>query len=381
MKYMAGIIISMLTVTAQAQYTVKITITGLPAAPATDAVYLTGNFNNWNPQDESFRLQKDNNGHFFIEIKEVDAAAYEFKFTRGSWDKGETDSKGGDLPNRQITIGADTLLQLSIAGWKDGFTQKQRPSTASAQVTIIDTAFAIPQLGRSRRIWIYLPKDYASSPRKRYPVLYMQDGQNLFDNATSFAGEWGIDEAMDSIKNACIVVGIDHGGVKRMNEYNPNDTKQFGKGEGKAYLDFIVNNLKPFIDKKYRALADKQHTIMAGSSMGGLISFYAGLYYPGIFGALGVFSPSFFLAPQIHTEIKELAKKTVHGSQKYYFYAGGAEGEEMVPGMKAVANEMKKAAGSQIITVVDPQGKHNEPAWTAAFPAFYRWIAKNGISN
>ena len=126
----------------------------------------------------------------------------------------------------------------------------------------------------------------------------MHDGQNLFDKATSFAGEWGIDEAMDSIKNACIVVGIDNGGLKRMYEYNPNDTKQYGRGEGRAYLAFIVNNLKPFIDKKYRTLPGKQYTWMAGSSMGGLITFYAGLYYPQVFGGLGVFSPSFWIAPQ-----------------------------------------------------------------------------------
>jgi predicted alpha/beta superfamily hydrolase len=373
MKYMAGIIITMLTVTAQAQYTVKISITGLPAAPATDAVYLAGNFNNWNPQDESFRLQKNEKGVFFIEIQDVDPATYEFKFTRGSWDKGETNSKGDDLPNRKTTIGSDTAFQFSIAGWKDGFAKKQKPSTASVQVSIIDTVFAMPQLNRTRRIWVYLPKGYETS-RKKYPVLYMHDGQNLFDNATSFAGEWGIDEAMDSIKNACIVIGIDNGGVKRMNEYNPNNTKQFGKGEGKAYLAFIVNNLKPFIDKKYRTLADKQHTYMAGSSMGGLISFYAGLYYPNTFGALGVFSPSFWIAPQVKTQLKELAKKTLHGKQKYYFYAGGAEGKAIVEDMKAIAGEMKKAANPKISITVNPEGKHNEPTWSAVFPEFYKWI-------
>jgi predicted alpha/beta superfamily hydrolase len=202
----------------------------------------------------------------------------------------------------------------------------------------------------------------------------MHDGQNLFDNATSFAGEWGVDEAMDSIKNACIVVGIDNGGVKRMTEYNPDNTKQYGKGEGKAYLAFIVNNLKPFIDKKYRTLAGKQHTWMAGSSMGGLISFYAGLYYPEVFGGLGIFSPSFWIVPQIKTQLKQLAKKAGHGSQKYYFYAGGAEDKTMAPDMEAVAGELKKAAGPKIITVVNPEGKHNEPTWSAAFPAFYKWI-------
>ena len=368
-----AIMINVLTITAQAQFTVTLKIDGLPGIPATDTVYLTGNFNGWNPKDENYRLQKDTKGNFFTTIKDAGAAAYEFKFTRGSWDKVETDSKGADIPNRRVNINAGSSLRFSIAGWKDGFVQRQKLSTASAHVSILDTAFTMPQLGRTRRIWVYLPKDYTASARK-YPVLYMHDGQNLFDNATAFAGEWGIDETMDTIKKPCIVVGIDNGGVKRMNEYNPNNTKQFGKGEGKAYLSFIVNNLKPFIDKKYRTLTESQHTYMAGSSMGGLISFYAGLYYPNTFGVLGVFSPSFWVAPRIRTQVKQLARKLSHGSQKYYFYAGGGEDKLMVTDMNTVANEIKKTAGSTVTTMVDPQGRHNEASWSKVFPAFYKWI-------
>jgi predicted alpha/beta superfamily hydrolase len=374
MKYMTAIVASMLTVGAQAQYTVKITLKELPSRPLAEVVYIAGNFNNWNPKDENFRLQKNEKGLFFIEIKDVESADYEFKFTRGSWDQGETNDKGTDLPNRKVTIRSDSSFQFSIAGWKDGFSQTPKVSTASARVKIIDTAFAMPQLGRTRRIWIYLPAAYSASTAKRYPVLYMHDGQNLFDNSTAFAGEWGVDEALDSIKNACIVVGIDNGGAKRMNEYNPNDTQQFGKGEGRAYLEFIVQTLKPFIDRQYRTFADKQHTYMAGSSMGGLITFYAGLYYPSVFGRLGVFSPSFWIEPSIKTQTTQFAKKTTHGSQKYYFYAGGGEGQQMAPDMKAVAAILKQAAQPALITVVKPAGKHNEISWSAVFPDFFKWI-------
>lgn len=375
MKYMAGILIGLAAMTAQASHTIKITIAGLPAAPATDLLYIAGNFNNWNPRDDQFRLQKNEQGLFFIELQHMPAGSYQFKFTRGSWNTGETDEKGVDLPNRALTVAGDTSLQLSIAGWKDGFAQAPQHSTASAQVAIVDTAFPIPELNRTRRIWIYLPADYATSA-KRYPVLYMHDGQNLFDDATSFAGEWGVDEAMDSLKNACIVVGIDNGGAKRMTEYNPNDTKQYGKGEGRAYLLFIVNTLKPYIDKKYRTMPARQHTWMAGSSMGGLISFYAGLYYPQVFGGLGIFSPSFWIAPQLKTQLKHLANRKEHAHQKYYFYAGGSEGRNMAPDMQAMAAALKQAAGVQVTTVVNPQGKHNEPTWRAAFPLFYQWLRR-----
>ena len=122
--------------------------------------------------------------------------------------------------------------------------------------------------------------------------MYMHDGQNIFDDFTSAYGEWGVDECVDSLvksgKPGCIIVGIDNG-PKRMNEYNPYDHKEFGKGEGDLYLDFIVHTLKPFIDKQHRTLTKRENTIIAGSSMGGLISYYAMLQHPGHFWKRGHF--------------------------------------------------------------------------------------------
>ena len=169
----------------------------------------------------------------------------------------------------------------------------EKVHTASFNVKVMDTAFFMPQLNRTRRIWIYLPPSYRAT-KIYYPVLYMHDGQNLFDNATSYSGEWGIDEYLDSIftlgKKEVIVVGIDNGLSKRMNEYNPYSFRQYGKGEGDEYVDFLVKNLKPFIDKHYRTLPGKKDTYIAGSSMGGLISLYAVLKYPAVFGGAGIFS-------------------------------------------------------------------------------------------
>jgi len=363
-------------VISSAQYTVKVQIDSLPASPAATAIYIAGNFNNWNPTDENSRIQKNDKGVFVIEINNVEAATYELKFTRGSWDNVETDKTGKEIANRSVTINADTTLHFSIAGWKDGFPEnKKKVSTAGKHVQIIDTAFSVKSLNRTRRIWMYLPGDYESS-KKKYPVLYMHDGQNLFDNATSFSGEWGVDEALDSMKNPVIIVGIDNGGTKRMLEYNPDDTKQFGKGEGKQYLEFIVKELKPYIDKNYRTLPDKQHTAIAGSSMGGLISFYAGIYYPETFGALGVFSPSFWINPQIKDEVKQWVNKKNNHSQQYFFYVGEKEGGPMAPDMRAMAEEMKQLADPAMMVEVNPEGKHNEADWRKVFPMFYTWVIK-----
>ncbi|MGN6249399.1 MAG: alpha/beta hydrolase-fold protein, partial [Ginsengibacter sp.] len=243
-----------------------------------DHIYLTGNFNLWNPADSSYLLQSHPNGVSTITVS-LPAGNYEYKFTRGSWQKGETDSSGKGIGNRSLTLNSDTTINVNIAEWNDDFKQNnvavERGHTASPNVKIIDTAFYIPQLKRTRRIWIYLPPEYKNSA-KRYGVLYMHDGQNLFDAATSYSGEWGVDEYLDSIANKnekeVIVVGIDNGLSKRMSEYNPWEFENFGKGEGDQYVDFLVKNLKPFIDEHYRTLKNKANTFIAGSSMGGLIS-------------------------------------------------------------------------------------------------------------
>jgi metallo-beta-lactamase class B len=139
---------------------------------------------------------------------------YAFKFTRGSFDKVECASDGRDIADRVLEVNADVSQEFTVAGWKDDYPQRPKPYTASPQVRIIDTAFKIPQLNRTRRIWIYLPKGYTNSS-KNYPVLYMQDGQNLFNEQTAPFGEWGVDECLDTLQKKlgkeCIVVGIDNG--------------------------------------------------------------------------------------------------------------------------------------------------------------------------
>ena len=185
-------------------------------------MFIAGSFNGWNPADKKYRFQKDASGNYFFETMLADAT-YEFKITRGSWAKVECTKNGADIQNRLLKLSHDTTMNLVVEEWADHVTKKPRRSTASKNVHIIDTAFRIPQLNRVRRIWIYLPPDYNTSD-SRYPVLYMHDGQNVFDDSTSFAGEWGVDEMMDSIsrrKKEMIVVAIDNGGAKRINEYCP----------------------------------------------------------------------------------------------------------------------------------------------------------------
>jgi alpha-glucosidase len=159
------------------------------------------------------------------------------------------------LPDRTFTFtGQPQTLNLTILSWEDvGGTN----STAAANVSILNTQFWMPELNRSRRIWLYLPPDYATST-KHYPVIYMKDGQNLFDAVTSFSGEWQVDETLNTLfangDYGAIVVGIDNGGAERLNEYSPWNNPQYGGGQGALYMDFVAETLKPFIDANYRTL-------------------------------------------------------------------------------------------------------------------------------
>lgn len=354
---------------AVAQNTARLEIKSLPAYhPTGSTVYMAGSFNGWNPQDENYKFQRDDKGNYFIDLK-LEPGKYEYKITRGGWDKVECKKGGAGVENRLLVISSSSTVELSIEEWQDRIPQQPRVSTASKNVHIIDTTFWIPELKRTRRVWIYLPENYKSY---RYPVLYMHDGQNVFDDATSFSGEWGVDEFLDTtMLKSCIVVAVDHGGTKRINEYCPYDMEKFGKGEGDEYVDFLVKELKPFIDKNYHTLKGKSNTIIAGSSMGGLISMYAILKYPKVFGGAGVFSPAFWLGPKIFDDIEKKGEK-VKG--KIYFYAGKKESESMVPDMLNAFEEMHAVSKSQMTTVIKDDGKHNEPTWRKEFPLFYRWL-------
>lgn len=247
-------------------------------------------------------------------------------------------------------------------------------STASKQVTKF--VIAAPQLDTLKTIWVYLPTNYQNS-EKRYPVVYMHDAQNLFDAETSYVGEWEVDEYLDGLKNnESIVIGIEHGNEKRIDELTPYKHEKYGGGNGEAYLSFIKNTLKPHIDVMYRTKPDAKHTTLFGSSLGGLISFYGAITYPETFGNAGVFSPSFWFSEKIYdlvtsTEIPE--------SSKFYFLVGDEEGENMVPDQERMV-ELLKSKGlkeEQIENHIIKGGKHNEAFWKAHFGNAYQWLYSN----
>jgi predicted alpha/beta superfamily hydrolase len=153
---------------------------------------------------------------------------------------------------------------------------------------------------------VYLPPGYGEDPLRRYPVLYLQDGQNLFDPSTAFGGqEWRVDETADELICAdaiepLIIVGIYNAGAERINEYTPTvDTNTGQGGRADLYARMLVDELKPFIDKEYMTQHHAQNTGLGGSSLGGLVSLAIGLKYPKVFGKLAVLSPSVWWSDRI----------------------------------------------------------------------------------
>lgn len=357
---------------AEDQNTVVVRLASVPAAtPAESTIYIAGTFNGWNPGAPGWELTALPGGEHEITLPDSVRGLVQFKFTLGSWAGVETNATGHDVPNRHWDIPATgpALYTGTVAGWRGDVA-----STASASVSILSDAFHMPQLGRNRRIWLYLPPDYATTT-KTYPVLYMHDGQNVFDDATSFAGEWGVDETLDSLHavgdDGVIVVAIDNGGTLRIGEYTPSS-------QGHAYVEFLVHTLKPYIDAHYRTRPDREHTGIAGSSLGGLISLYAALTHADVFGLAGVFSPALWFDESVF----ELAGDFDPDGPRprLYFVTGAQEGsdpERYVREHERMIETLVEAGfeqGSEVTGFIREDGTHSEWFWRREFPAAYQWL-------
>ncbi|MDB4303606.1 alpha/beta hydrolase-fold protein, partial [Desulfosarcina sp.] len=163
-------------------------IESLPSyTPPEDTLFIAGDFQAWNPGDPAFALQKNLDEKWYISMESVPAGlTIKFKFTRGDWNRVEKGPNGEEIPDRSYTAVIGDTVYFTIDNWADfggGGT-----STAAENVEVMDEDFYMPQLDRNRRIWLYLPPGYDNSTH-HYPVIYMHDGQNLFDAVTSFVGE------------------------------------------------------------------------------------------------------------------------------------------------------------------------------------------------
>jgi len=254
---------------------------------------------------------------------------------------------------------------------------EEKESTASKNVTIIEKEFVIPNLNNiSHKIWMYLPPNYEVSTKK-FPVIYMHDAQNLFDDKNSYIGEWKVDESLNELfnttKKGFIVVGVENGGQERINEYTPWPNEKYGGGKGAVYIDFIVNTLKPYIDETYRTKPQQKYTALMGSSLGGLISYYGGLKYPDTFGKIGALSTSFWFSDKV---IDFTIQNGNINNVKMFLLAGEKEGEEMLESTIKTEKLLLETGfkSKNLTSKIVPEGEHNEAFWSTEFLGIIKWL-------
>ncbi|MEM8556985.1 MAG: alpha/beta hydrolase-fold protein [Bacteroidota bacterium] len=223
-----------------------------------------------------------------------------------------------------------------------------------------------PDLGNHRDLFVYLPPSYHTAPDRRYPVVYMHDGQNLFDAATAFADEWQVDNTMDVLAETgreAIVVGVPNTGVDRIHEYSPVKDRQERGGRGETYVSFLVNTVKPRIDADFRTKTGPLDTVVAGSSMGGLISLYAFLKRPDVFGHAGVMSPSLWFADR---GIFPIVRDTPRHPGRIYLDVGTKEGASTVADCRRLRRLLlgKGYTLADDLCYIEAEGAgHSEAAW------------------
>jgi predicted alpha/beta superfamily hydrolase len=338
-----------------------------PDLPDTAHVFIAGSLadlGSWNPATTP--MQHEGNHRWSKKIVVKEGTSIEYKFTLGSWDREAANANGLPLQNFNLAVRGDTTVTHTILFWKSSGDKKAITGQITGTV-----AYHRQLTGEGiapRDIIVWLPPDYTTNKKKRYPVVYMQDGQNSVDPATSAFGiDWQIDEASDSlIRNkitpSFIAVGI-YNTADRSKEYTPSES-------GAAYMNFVVKKVKPLVDSAYRTKSDAKNTIVGGSSAGGLISFMLAWEYPGVFSKAICMSPAFKIMhiDYVKTVLESKEKKNVF----FYIDNGGVGLEtQLQPGIDEMMTALKQKGykeGRDYFYLLDPTAKHFESDWAKRFP-------------
>ena len=338
-------------------------------------VFISGNFNNWITQDKAFEMEKIENGlyHFKFPYNYTFPEELLYKFTRGDWSEVEIDKYGNRTENR-ISKRKNGVKKEHVAKWRKNWLPFK--NNFLPKVKLISEEFEIPQLNKTRRVWALLPHDYETS-NLDYPVLYLQDAQNLFNENAQY-GNWEIDKKLAVMAEynigKIIIIAVEHAEKERIKEYNVGNTV-LGNGQGKKYIRFLTDTLKPFIDENFRTKSDRENTGIGGSSMGGLVSIFSGIMYPEVFGKLMIFSPSLWVVPKIKLSFLDMDEPQ---DTRVYLYAGGDESETMIDHVTNFKNRLLKKEGfadkMKIRLSINMAGKHNERYWSDEFPKAIEWL-------
>ena len=255
----------------------------------------------------------------------------------------------------------------------------QKPHTIAGDLRLHDVQSSI--LDATRTVAVWLPPGYLKDDVSRFPVLYLHDGQNLFDSATAFGEEWQVDETSTALiqrgeVDPIIVVGVYNAGDRRVDDYTPSVDATHGRGGGAAlYGRMLVEELKPWIDTTYRTLPSAASTALGGSSLGGLATLHLGLRYPTAFGMLAVHSPAVWWDQQVI--IKQVESLTGRLPLRIWLDAGTAEGATVIPDVRALRDAFLRKGwrlGHDLAYVEVEGAGHDERAWAARVAPMLRHL-------
>ncbi|MCC7435144.1 MAG: alpha/beta hydrolase [Methanoregulaceae archaeon] len=246
-------------------------------------------------------------------------------------------------------------------------------------------AFESKALGNSRDVLVYLPPNYANEPKRRYPVAYFHDGQNVFDGATSFIPnqEWRADETAEAMINAgliepIIIVAVANAGAARGDEFLPTRFTFRGStigGKADDYGRMLADEIKPEIDRRFRTRKDATSTAVIGSSFGGILSLHLGLSRPKTFGKIGVMSPSVWVDERVM--IKRVAELTTRPKLKVWLDIGSTEGPDAARDTRDLRDALLTKGwrtGRDVLYFEEPRGEHNEAAWARRLPMVFKYL-------
>ena len=327
-------------------------------------------------------LQRADDGTYHGRVQIPGDTPVEYKLTRGSWAEVETGADGRDVPNREFVATSGAVVEADVIAWRRA--PAERPSRTATLSGRVDRHDAFPSeiLGNERTILVYVPPEYDRESERRYPVLYMHDGQNLFDEATAFGGtEWGVDETAERLIRQgriepLFVVAI-YNNQRRAAEYTPSKDKAIPlSGDGDRYGRFLVEELKPFIDRHYRTRSGREDTAIAGSSLGGLISLHLASTQRKVWGKCAALSPSLWWERGAVLEgWRRRAPDGAFRGTRLWVDHGAAEGKVGDDGLPQTIGALRRLVevfdrsgllpGRDYYVQEVTGGRHNEASWAA----------------
>lgn len=369
---------------------------------ASSAIYLAGSINGWNPRDERFKFTAQSDMkwrlHVTKEMLATKPSTLEFKFTRGSWDLEEVNADYSIPANKllpkvkksDIKAGEAPQIEYTIAAWVDS-NPKAAQRHVGDEYRTIEATGTVKRLqvrggassadGRVRDLLVWLPPGYdnAENADKKYPVLYLHDGQHVFEQYGPAPGEWKADETATKLINdgeivPIIIVGIPNSEGGRMAEYSPVEAIPGVKPQGDKHVAWLLREVLPRVEHSFRVSIDRQDTVIGGASLGAAISVHAVSLHPERFG--GVLAESLPLVSVNPSAWKQFADMKRQWPAKTYFGVGGSEwgtdqadkNAKLVEAVKAMEHDVDGAHGVATKLIVDMDAKHDENAWAKRLP-------------